>query len=89
MFSILMTSLTDKPPILQWEVWLASLLGLKGLTSIFQLHFFKRTVFEILIGIPDCFIGIPDCFIGIPDCFIGIPDCFIGIPDCYRDSRLL
>ena len=31
MFSILMTSLTDTPLILQWEVWLASLLGLKGL----------------------------------------------------------
>ena len=31
MFSILMTSLTDKPLILQWEVWLRSLLGLKGL----------------------------------------------------------
>ena len=30
MFSILMTSLTDKPLILQWEVWLRSLLGLKG-----------------------------------------------------------
>ena len=31
MFSILMTSLTDKPLILQGEVWLRSLLGLKGL----------------------------------------------------------
>ena len=33
MFSILMTSLTDKPLILQWEVWLRSLLGLKGLVA--------------------------------------------------------
>ena len=33
MFSILMTSLTDTPLILQWEVWLWSLLGLKGLTE--------------------------------------------------------
>ena len=31
MFSILITSLTDKPLILQWEVSLRSLLGLKGL----------------------------------------------------------
>ena len=34
MFSIVMTSLTDKPLILQWEVWLRSLLGLEGLTLI-------------------------------------------------------
>ena len=33
MFSILLTSLTDKPLILQWEVWLRSLLGLKGLNN--------------------------------------------------------
>ena len=33
MFSILMISLTDKPLILQWEVWLTSLLGLKGLRN--------------------------------------------------------
>ena len=33
MFSILMTSLTDKPLILHWEVWLASLLDLKGLSA--------------------------------------------------------
>ena len=33
MFSILKTSLTDKPLILQWEVWLISLLGLKGLST--------------------------------------------------------
>ena len=32
MFWILMTSLTDKPLISQWEVWLRSLLGLKELT---------------------------------------------------------
>ena len=32
MFSILMTSLTDTPLILQWEVWLTLLFGLKGLT---------------------------------------------------------
>ena len=31
MFSILKTSLTEKPLILQGEVWLGSLLGLKGL----------------------------------------------------------
>ena len=29
-----MTSLTDKPLILQWELWLGSLLGLKGLNSL-------------------------------------------------------
>ena len=34
MFSILMTSLTDKPLILQWEVWLRSLLGLEGLNKL-------------------------------------------------------
>ena len=34
MFSILMTSLTDTPLMLQWEVWLRSLLGLKGLTCV-------------------------------------------------------
>ena len=33
MFSILMTLLTDKPLILQGEVWLRSLLGLKGLIT--------------------------------------------------------
>ena len=33
MFSILTTFLTDKPLILQWEVWLRSLLGLKGLNG--------------------------------------------------------
>ena len=33
MFSILMTCLTDKPLILKWEVWVRSLLGLKGLTA--------------------------------------------------------
>ena len=35
MFSILMTSLTDTPLILQWEVWFTSLLGLKGLNHPF------------------------------------------------------
>ena len=34
MLSILMTSLTDTPLILQWEVWLGSLLGLKELRSV-------------------------------------------------------
>ena len=34
MLLTLMTSLTDKPLILQWEVWLRSLLGLKGLKWI-------------------------------------------------------
>ena len=34
MFSILMASLTDTALILQWEVWLTSLLGLKGLSGI-------------------------------------------------------
>ena len=38
-FSILMTSLTHKSLILQWEVWLRSLLGLKGLIAI------RNTVF--------------------------------------------
>ena len=47
-----MTSLTDKPLILQWEVWLRSLLGLKGLnpseptalqTSSFNCSFILHT----------------------------------------------
>ena len=33
MCSILMTFLTDKPLILQWEIWLRSLVGLKGLKT--------------------------------------------------------
>ena len=34
MFSIVMTSLTDKPLLLQLEVWLRPLLGLKGLRAV-------------------------------------------------------
>ena len=38
MFSILMISLTNKPLILQGEVWLRSLLGLKGLINALLLQ---------------------------------------------------
>ena len=58
MFSILMTSLTDKPLILQWEVWLRSLLGLKGLNVIllslwrFDLSRFWMPFWVSRLGIP-------------------------------------
>ena len=47
MFWILMTSLTDQPLILQWEVWLRSLLGLKGfIKANITLFFLVTTQFS-------------------------------------------
>ena len=55
MFSILKTSLTDKPLILQGEVWLRSLLGLKELRNEHRgkiMQFFSSSWLHLPLHLP-------------------------------------
>ena len=50
MFSILMTFLTDKALILQWEIWTRSLLAVKGSIRI-DANFGPEFIIHILLNI--------------------------------------
>ena len=53
MFSILMSSLTDKPLILQWEIWHRSLLGLWGLIKYNNLIKYKNFEISLVVFMPN------------------------------------